>query len=195
MKKWVVIFIVLFLWHLSSASEEAFSGATYVGNKACNCHKPEFEEWRRSKHGMAFESLKPGKREAEKIKAKLDPKKDYTEDEKCVGCHVTGFKEEGGYKDLKFSGSLKGVGCESCHGPGSEYSTLHREAGLFFTREEAIEAGAVYGSLDEKVCRKCHGHKDSPYQPEVDEKYRFDIKKALEKVETFHKYYEQVVEH
>ena len=31
------------------------------------------------------------------VKAKLDPKKDYTKDKDCVGCHVDGFGKEGGY--------------------------------------------------------------------------------------------------
>ncbi len=197
MKKLSTLFSLLLLWHLTAGTETALSAAKfkYTGTKGCDCHKPEISDWRSSAHGRAFESLRPGKKREEKIKAKLDPEKDYTTDEKCINCHVTGYKEEGGFKEMRLNPSMAGVGCESCHGPGSEYADLHRENGLLFSNEEAIEAGAVYGSLDAKVCKKCHGHKDSPYQPEIGEKYRFNLKKALKRTETFHKYYEQLVTH
>jgi len=173
----------------------AFTNPKYIGTSGCNCHKPEIADWQNSIHARAFESLKAATKEKAKIMAKLDPQKDYTTDEKCISCHVTGYKEEGGFESMRLNPSKAGVGCESCHGPGSEYADLHREFGLEFYKDENIAAGAVYGSTDEKVCKKCHGHKDSPYQPEIDEKYRYDHKKALKRTETFHKYYEQMVEH
>ena len=35
--------------------------------------------------------------------------------EKCIGCHVTGYEQE------KKTYTQMGVGCEACHGPGSEH--------------------------------------------------------------------------
>jgi hypothetical protein len=38
----------------------------------------------------------------------------------CISCHVTGFGQPGGAA-LGRLDELKGVGCESCHGPGSRH--------------------------------------------------------------------------
>ena len=39
----------------------------------------------------------------------------------CVICHVVGMEYEGGYISEEKTGHLKDVGCENCHGPGSEH--------------------------------------------------------------------------
>jgi hypothetical protein len=44
-------------------------------------------------------------------------------DPTCVGCHVTGYLQPGGTRDLALAtGRLRDVGCESCHGPGAEHA-------------------------------------------------------------------------
>ncbi len=161
----------------------------YTGAEGCACHKAEISDWERSKHGQAFDLLKPGKRASKKKKAGLDPDKDYTRDPKCLPCHVTGYKEDGGFKDLESTGNLAGIGCEMCHGPGSEYRVLHKEKGMTFTKADARGMGQVYGSFDESVCRRCHENKFSPFKPEIDERYRFKLKEALMNDMSFHKLY------
>ena len=43
-------------------------------------------------------------------------------DPSCVKCHVVGFGEPGGYlRSMADEKRLINVGCESCHGPGSEH--------------------------------------------------------------------------
>ena len=113
----------------------------YVGNQGCKCHKPEMDEWEKSPHGKAFEMLVAKNRSRDENKAmrdaKLDIKKDYDKDEKCLPCHTVGYGKPGGYEDDKSAKDLVGVGCEMCHGPGSEYRNLHKEKEETFTRAEA----------------------------------------------------------
>lgn len=189
------------LWCLSSPSEAA---PKYTGTEGCKCHKTEIEEWQASKHAKAFEELlKPGdKKEAkkrqrlfsklnEKLKdnEKLDPAKDYSTDKKCLPCHVVGYDERGGFEDIKSTPAMAGVGCEMCHGPGSDYRVIHKDKDMTFTQAEVKAAGQTYGSQDEKVCRKCHDNKDSPMRSDVDEKYKFDWKEFLALEKTYHKVY------
>jgi len=42
-------------------------------------------------------------------------------DPECVICHVVGMDRETGYINEERTPHLKDVGCESCHGPGSEH--------------------------------------------------------------------------
>ena len=99
----------------AGASAESFEGR----KKCSSCHKSQAESWGDTAHAKAMESLKPNTKAEAKKKAKLDPAKDYTKDKDCVGCHVDGWGKEGGYTIDDPSKFLTGVGCESCHGPGS----------------------------------------------------------------------------
>jgi len=188
--------ITLFFLILSFLSSKDISANTkYVGAEGCKCHKSEISDWEFSHHAKSFDLLKPGKRKSRKKKAHLDPYKDYTEDEKCIECHVTGFRKEGGFIDIDSTPQMAGVGCESCHGPGSEYRILHKNKSLDFSHLEAKKLGALYGSVDPSVCNKCHQHKNNPFKPEINKKYRFNHKKALKQVMSFHDYYELEGEH
>ena len=97
-----------------SASAQSFEGR----KKCSSCHKSQAESWSQTAHAKAMDSLKPNTKAEAKKKAKLDPKKDYTKDKDCVGCHVDGWGKEGGYTVEDPSKFTSGVGCESCHGPG-----------------------------------------------------------------------------
>ena len=169
----------------------------YVGWKACEmCHKDETADWLRSKHGKAFELLKPGNRHKAKKNAKLDPDKDYTvSTEKCVGCHTTGFKKPGGFVDTTTTPEMVGIQCEACHGPGSEYRTIHKSKRTEFKRDEVKAVGQTYGSENDQVCRNCHEHKDTPMQPSIDEKYKFDWKERLKDARAFHRRYDVLKDH
>ena len=81
---------------------------------------------------------------------------------------------------------MVGIGCESCHGPGSQYQDLHKKKKYGFKKSESRPLGQVYGSDDERVCTACHGSDDAPHTGKLDPKYKFDWKAALEKWETFH---------
>src|SRR5262245_1056961 len=84
---------------------------TYVGSEACkDCHKHAYKVWKDSGHAHAYQTL---------VDAKRPSLRQY--DGECIVCHVTGFTYKGGFTDEQKTPHLKDVGCESCHGPGSEH--------------------------------------------------------------------------
>lgn len=104
----------------------------FVGEKSCKeCHTKQYKFWLETGHSRAYAIL-----ERENKQFSVD----------CVGCHVTGWEEEGGFYQPKEVGNLKNVQCESCHGPGK----FHIEAELK-NRKKTIRR-----IPDEKKCLKCH---------------------------------------
>jgi hypothetical protein len=88
------------------SKREAGTRPTYVGARTCGaCHVEAYLWWTQTQHARAYERLVKRRRELD-----LD----------CIGCHVTGFDEPGGAR-LGRLDELKGVGCESCHGPGGAH--------------------------------------------------------------------------
>ena len=170
-------------------SNQSWAAPSFVGNKACmGCHKAEALDWKRSRHAKAFELLAPGRKPAEKRKVKLDPEKNFQKDEKCIKCHTTGYKQDGGFQDVETTPDLVGVGCEMCHGPGKEYREIHKRMILEFKRSEVRAAGQTYATLGDKVCENCHENKDSPMLKEVDAKYKFVFEDRMKRArESFHR--------
>jgi hypothetical protein len=83
------------------------NGLEYTGSRSCKtCHEYEYEKWSTKPHAHAYETLKIAGSE-------VDPE--------CVGCHVVGLKYESGFVSEQETADLKDVGCEVCHGPGSEH--------------------------------------------------------------------------
>lgn len=184
---------------LTAGAASGAEDATYKGLRVCTkCHDVQGEAWRSTAHANAFESLRPNVKPEAKTKAKLDPAKDYTQDKDCVGCHVTGFGEPGGYKtgmDADEAKVLTGVTCEACHGAGNEYREVHGKAGdklktTFETTERKVLVAAKQNFDYEKACARCHlnyqgsgwaGAKapHTPFTPAVDAKYQFDFNTAV----------------
>ncbi|MBV6415496.1 MAG: Cytochrome c-554 [Steroidobacteraceae bacterium] len=178
----------------------------YEGQKKCgSCHRSERRSWAKTVHARALDSLKAGAELEAKRKVGLDPAKDYSSDRNCIGCHVTGFGKEGGYDPADPGIYLVGVGCESCHGPGSRYKLLHREAAEKFEktgqptpRQALANAGQEFGFLDR--CNACHMNYEgspwkgtrkpfTPFSPQVDPKYRFDFDKAVRNDAAMHEHF------
>lgn len=178
----------------------------YEGRKKCSsCHKSQAESWSETAHAKAIDSLKARTKPEAKRKAKLDVDKDYTQDKDCVGCHVDGFGKDGGY-DVQDPGKfLAGVGCESCHGPGTDYRRIHRKAGEVFEkskkaapRQSLADAGQDFQFVER--CNACHmnyagstwtGAKKpyTPFTPKVDKKYAFDFEKAVRNNKAMHEHF------
>ncbi|MFH1109407.1 MAG: cytochrome c family protein [Planctomycetota bacterium] len=165
---------------------------TYIGaNKCKKCHLPEHKSWAKTKHATALQALQPSQATESKAKHNLDPNKDYSKDATCVACHTVGFGKPGGYaipdaadeKAVKESKDLAGVGCEACHGPGSEYSKLHEEIMKSKRKYKVDEMYAVgMKKVDESVCLTCHNDKN----PTFDKTAKFDF--AKEKDENTHEH-------
>ncbi|MBI5867666.1 MAG: cytochrome c3 family protein [candidate division Zixibacteria bacterium] len=114
----------------------------YVGETKCKmCHKAEYESWMTTKHAKAWASLKP----EEQKKAE------------CNECHMTGKTAS--------DSILVNVGCESCHGPGSDYKAMN----TMKNAKLAAEAGLM--PITEETCTRCHNKKSPNFK-------EFDFNKA-----------------
>jgi cytochrome c554/c'-like protein len=119
-------------------------GATYVGSDKCAaCHQEIHREWAAGPHGKALEVLRRDQ-------------KDRQPD--CLRCHTTGYGELTGFKGEGTPGHA-GVGCESCHGPGSDHVAA----------DAALAKLSIYGLASdcptcrpEAVCRACHDAANDP---------------------------------
>jgi len=147
----------------------------YVGSFRCKkCHLNEYKSWEATRMGKSFDILKPGQHKEAKEKFKIDAGKDYTKDETCLKCHTTGFHQAGGYaipagddeKVVRKAEQLAGVGCESCHGPGSAYVEKFEEILKSKRKYKAEELYAVgLKRVDETTCKTCHNQEGPTYDP------------------------------
>lgn len=107
--------------------------ARYVGTDRCTaCHQAEHAIWKDTGHAHAWAALKYKKADA---------------DPNCIACHSVGFGSASGYRREFEHAKLVNVGCESCHGPGSQHV------------EERAAGGTVnqrFRPLAEGDCRTCH---------------------------------------
>lgn len=107
--------------------------ATYAGTENClSCHPKAGQKWALSGHAHAFETLVA-------VRADADPN--------CIGCHTVGFGTPSGYRREFAASKLVNVGCESCHGPGSQH-VAERRAGR--------EVTAHFRPIGAGDCQKCH---------------------------------------
>jgi len=178
---------ILFILFIFSSPKEIGATPKYVGSKACGCHKAHYSDWKLSVHGRAYETLKPGNKKRAKLKANLDPDKDYTKDEKCLKCHTTGYRKNGGFKNIKKTPDRINVGCESCHGPASEYIFQHEGSSTAFNRGRAKAYGQTYGSENPAVCTKCHNRNRRGLGRGNGRKYEFHWEKSLKKRKAYHR--------
>jgi peroxiredoxin len=119
---------------------QAFRAGEYHGSKACaECHTVEHRAWGLSFHSIAYWTLYD---------------RGVAEDGKCVGCHVTGFGQPGGFKLADHGSALAEVGCEACHGASGPH--------VPGARAEAAAATAL--------CAGCH---------DAEHSVRFSVERAL----------------
>ncbi len=90
---------------LCTASARAQEVHAYVGTNKCKaCHLAEYRSWSATRMAKSFDLLKPGVEKNAKLRAKLDPDRDYTADKNCLPCHTTGYGKTGGFVDAKTKG-------------------------------------------------------------------------------------------
>ncbi len=119
------------------------SGVTgkYFGSESCGlCHVNLHADWADTLHAGALETL-----------AAIGQ----AENADCLPCHTVGFGEEGGYVDRETTNALKGVGCESCHGPARDHAQNLSDASL----RPPVDIGS-------DVCGVCH---TGAHHPTIDE--------------------------
>jgi YVTN family beta-propeller protein len=146
------------------------SNNKYIGSQKCaECHSgPDMSYqhsiWKMSKHAKAFANLSTTA--AYETAAKKGILVSPQESPECLKCHATGSGSFAEQAMDSFSQD-EGVGCEACHGPGSEYAfeaimtdaTAAKSAGLEMTGPE--------------TCINCH----------IDtETTKFDFSKAWEMI-------------
>lgn len=115
----------------------------YVGSKSCKlCHDYEYQMWQTS--GQVFipglvRQADPNSRHSDAFATLQKVGSDY--DPECVICHVVGMRFESGFVTAEKTPELKDVGCENCHGPGSEHLR---------------SLGAIETSGPISTCTDCH---------------------------------------
>ena len=109
------------------------SNLAFIANNDCAvCHNKIFKHWEGTGHASAYETL---------VKA------EHEYDPECVECHVIGLNYFTGFETMESTPELKGVGCESCHGAGSD----HKET-----------QSKDYGRVSVENCEICHNDEHSP---------------------------------
>ncbi len=124
----MLIGLMVFVVSAAVAQEKAAPKAEhkFIGAAKCKtCHNSpakgeQFKKWTESKHSKAFETL--ASPAALEVGTKLGVAKPQ-ESEKCLSCHVTGFAAPASAKEATFA-QTEGVGCEACHGAGSDYKDM-----------------------------------------------------------------------
>ena len=143
--------------------------AAYVGSGRCaDCHAEIYKDWLSTPHARALITLQD---------------KGYGWDPECIRCHVVGFQRLGGgrwgrtpsaFADPRRTAYLGGVGCESCHGPGSAHVEDPYDDALF------APGGPNHRNPGRKGCEVCHDvenshafpeHYEDRYLPAVDHRH------------------------
>lgn len=147
-----------------SCAVAAFSAEPhYIGSDKCAkmCHKGEkkgaqYEHWQKGGHAKAFTTL--ASPESKEVATRVGIKGDPQKAPECLRCHVTAYGVD---KELIDSTCTynEGIGCEGCHGPGSEY----RKLSIMKDHKLSVAAGLI--EQNEVSCSKCHNKESPNYKP------------------------------
>jgi YVTN family beta-propeller protein len=135
-------------------------GPKYIGSLGCAaCHSGsrmgnQYSVWRMSPHARAYAVLgSPAGLKLAAERGVADPQKS----PECLKCHATASSLEPGSYLPGFAVS-EGVGCEACHGPGSEYAV---EAVML---DKSGSRAAGLRPASKETCLKCHRQtSDKPF--------------------------------
>jgi len=133
--------------------------ATYVGKVACrDCHANIYDQYVNE--------------EPMGVNDPVNVHADAVHVGDCGACHTTGFGQPTGGQLDGSTPLLDGIGCESCHGPGSKHLT----AGSVAERDATITRVPP-----DKTCTDCHGDRlngnrpgalNQPFTPVTDDTLR-----------------------
>ena len=123
----------------------------FVGQDTCaDCHGDAHDFWKQTSHASAVETLEVRQKQY---------------DQNCIGCHVDGWEQPGGsvLGNIKYEAELGGeiftkdlheVGCESCHGPGSDH--------VLDPLDDDAQPQHINRHPDANDCTQCHVPDHSP---------------------------------
>jgi len=159
-----IVCLILFIFSLLAIAPDAVAAHEIIGAPNCkSCHKAktgdQWKIWTESAHARAFETL------ATEASAKIAADRgvgDPQQEEACLKCHSTRaflgvdvpVSEKGKYADSE------GVGCESCHGPGSDY-----KPGNIMKDPEAARAAGLVMERTVEACTRCHNATSPTFKP------------------------------
>ncbi len=138
---------------VQAATSKGSPEPAYVGVQVCGtCHeKPEMNfqlsSWLRSGHSRAYARLATP--EAFRIAREWGVEGDPQRAERCLECHATVSPNRGSKVAEGFS-VHEGVGCEACHGAGSEFAV---EA---IMRDPRAARMAGLKEVTAETCLRCH---------------------------------------
>ena len=154
--------LFFFTFSLICNAQDAVAAHEIIGAPKCKtCHKAktgdQWKIWTESAHARAFETLASD--ESKRIAGERglgDPQ----QEESCLKCHATRsslgsgavVSEKGKYSDNE------GVGCESCHGPGSDY-----KSNRIMQDPEAARAAGLVVIKTAEGCIQCHNEESPTY--------------------------------
>jgi hypothetical protein len=132
----------------------------YVGSHVCReCHIAaelgnQYVQWLSSRHAAAYWRLATDwALFLARSRPHFEDMEDPQEDDRCLLCHTTAAQDPSALFAITF-GEEEGVGCEACHGPGSNYAA----ADIMSDRSAFLAAGGRVP--DEQSCLSCHRDAD-----------------------------------
>lgn len=130
-------------------NESEYAGFT----KCAACHYKQYEDWKTTPHGKAFDYL-PAK---------------YRNNAECLECHTSRYERAPAGQAL--TSQLPGVSCEDCHGPGREHTNM----ALSFVGQDKELTDEAVDALRARIerialgqCIKCHMSKAHKPHPKFD---------------------------
>jgi len=110
-------------------------GLKYTGSRSCKaCHHYEYKKWKGKAHAHAYATLK-------RVGSQFDAE--------CIICHVVGFEYHSGFvSEQQSSKDLQNVGCENCHGPGSEHIKTRGQAATAEPKADCTDCHTPEHSTD-----------------------------------------------
>ncbi len=138
---------------MASQNAPPIKGPKFIGVEACaQCHdRPsmgyQFSRWRMTSHARAYGELATPAAYARAQKEGIagEPQKSPA----CLKCHATAFNLVPGASLPTFS-PAEGIGCERCHGAGSEYAPQ----AIMLDKRAAVAAGLK--KITKGLCLECH---------------------------------------
>ncbi len=137
------------------AAQQAFRDSSsnapdhYLGTEVCiRCHQPEGDQWKTTPHSRAWQTLVTAKKDALP---------------ECISCHSVGNKQPGGFVTFQTTPALANVGCEDCHGMGTQHDAFKAQT----------------HKITEATCLSCHTGATSPefafarFKPYIDHTKKF----------------------